>query len=323
MPVTLQEKVQNHVELRIVEAPNMQVGWTLNNGRLIIGFSADAVVKAATAPPAGKGLDQNEKFAALSKQSSGGKPIRSFRFMDLPVTAPVMNDYLKEQWQMISMFASQQGIDLPEDPFPPIDVVKAHIAPSAEVSWVTDAGFYSRSRISFPGADMYSNQPDISRSQVGGTALMVSILLPSLNRARETANRVKCASNERQIGQAMLLYSNDHTGEYPPDLGTLILKTEISPEVFVCPSSDNALPPNAKQMTPEQMAEWVNKHASYIYAGKGLKNNSPAEGILLIEKLDNHDHDGINCMFGDGHVEFVLPTEPNWRQVQELMKQGK
>jgi len=50
---------------------------------------------------------------------------------------------------------------------------------------------------------------------IGIIALLISILLPSLNRARETANRVKCASNLRQIGQAVLMYANENKGAYP------------------------------------------------------------------------------------------------------------
>lgn len=44
---------------------------------------------------------------------------------------------------------------------------------------------------------------------IGIIALLISILLPALNAARERANRVKCSSNLRQVGQGLLLYSND------------------------------------------------------------------------------------------------------------------
>jgi prepilin-type N-terminal cleavage/methylation domain-containing protein/prepilin-type processing-associated H-X9-DG protein len=45
---------------------------------------------------------------------------------------------------------------------------------------------------------------------IGIIALLISILLPSLNKARETANRAKCASNLHQIGLAILLYQNEN-----------------------------------------------------------------------------------------------------------------
>jgi len=50
---------------------------------------------------------------------------------------------------------------------------------------------------------------------IGIIALLISILLPSLNKARETANRVKCAANLKAIGNSLLLYSNDWKGAYP------------------------------------------------------------------------------------------------------------
>ena len=50
---------------------------------------------------------------------------------------------------------------------------------------------------------------------IGIIALLVSILLPSLNKARENAARVQCQSNLRQIGQAVVMYCNENEGALP------------------------------------------------------------------------------------------------------------
>lgn len=50
---------------------------------------------------------------------------------------------------------------------------------------------------------------------IGIIALLISILLPSLQRAREAANRVKCAANLHGIGQACYLFANEHGGRIP------------------------------------------------------------------------------------------------------------
>ena len=46
-------------------------------------------------------------------------------------------------------------------------------------------------------------------------AILISILLPSLNGARETARRVVCQSNVRQIGLGVVMYADDHKGRLP------------------------------------------------------------------------------------------------------------
>ena len=45
---------------------------------------------------------------------------------------------------------------------------------------------------------------------IGIIALLISILLPSLSKAREAARRIKCASQMRQIGQFEQMYANDN-----------------------------------------------------------------------------------------------------------------
>ena len=51
---------------------------------------------------------------------------------------------------------------------------------------------------------------------IGIIAILIGILLPSLIRAREAANRAACLSNMRQLGLALLEYSVRNKGGYAP-----------------------------------------------------------------------------------------------------------
>ena len=51
---------------------------------------------------------------------------------------------------------------------------------------------------------------------IGIIALLISILLPSLNKAREQASALKCLSNLRQIGIAIAQYGNGNRGYIVP-----------------------------------------------------------------------------------------------------------
>jgi prepilin-type processing-associated H-X9-DG protein len=150
-----------------------------------------------------------------------------------------------------------------------------------------------------------------------------SLLLPYLNRAREGGGRIRCPSNMAQLGKAMLLYGNDNRGQLPSQL-TDLFSQDVTPEVFCCPSSREEKAPGetTAELTAQIHAaglptdlheprrpEKTMRHCSYIYVGKGLTWPVDEKRVLLYEPLTNHDNDGINILFGDGHVEWQVRKE--------------
>ena len=98
---------------------------------------------------------------------------------------------------------------------------------------------------------------------IGIIALLISILMPALSKARKTAQQVACLSNMRQVGIGLSLYANEWKGVLPPhvpntgsygvmDFGRLAVYDGPHPnplgsliphlqnrDVFVCPSLGN------------------------------------------------------------------------------------
>lgn len=123
---------------------------------------------------------------------------------------------------------------------------------------------------------------------LGIAALLVSIVLPTLNRMRHTSGRVPCASNLRQIGQALLLYQMDHDGMWPTRLDELVTNKSITLEVLQC----------AETHKP-----------SIFNRPNAIAKNVAADDVVAYEPLDYHDGEGSNVLYGDGHVNWLTPEE--------------
>ena len=51
---------------------------------------------------------------------------------------------------------------------------------------------------------------------IGIITILISLLLPALNKVRASANAVACSSNQRQVGVALQQYTLANKGAYPP-----------------------------------------------------------------------------------------------------------
>src|SRR5688572_11114474 len=144
---------------------------------------------------------------------------------------------------------------------------------------------------------------------VGGGLLAVLVLLllvlvPPLQRAREQANRAQCATHMRQLGQAMAIYATVNGGRFPDRIDRLLAYVPSSS--FVCPSCNDT--PALGQTPQAQAANLATPgHLSYVYVGHTYSTASMANAstaIVLYEPLSNHA-DGINVLYADGAVNFL------------------
>ncbi|MDB5325578.1 MAG: hypothetical protein JWM57_1147 [Phycisphaerales bacterium] len=107
---------------------------------------------------------------------------------------------------------------------------------------------------------------------IGIIALLISILLPSLNKAREAARRVKCLSNMRQIALAMTMFTQDNNGLMPGQgvAGKFYKANKISMGIYI----------PANQAEVIGMANWISysRATDPINASMGTGNTAGSIG---------------------------------------------
>lgn len=82
--------------------------------------------------------------------------------------------------------------------------------------------------------------------------LLAALLLPSLARSKESAKRVYCVGNLKQLGAALQMYAHDDTRQSlsaktdseDQDLNWLNRNYIENPKVFICPSTQNYIRTN-------------------------------------------------------------------------------
>jgi prepilin-type N-terminal cleavage/methylation domain-containing protein/prepilin-type processing-associated H-X9-DG protein len=72
-------------------------------------------------------------------------------------------------------------------------------------------------------------------------AILASMLLPALARAKEAGNRIKCVNNLKQIELALKVYADDNQGCYPPRTNSyrwpaVLLENYRTTNLLICPT---------------------------------------------------------------------------------------
>jgi prepilin-type N-terminal cleavage/methylation domain-containing protein len=97
---------------------------------------------------------------------------------------------------------------------------------------------------------------------IGIIAVLISILLPTLSKARSSANKAACLSNQRQLATALLIYAQQNKGFIPPAPNwanqSLMWEAYFDPAVF------------GPRRDPETIDNWFG--LGFLFATKLMKD---------------------------------------------------
>ena len=132
-----------------------------------------------------------------------------------------------------------------------------------------------------------------------------AILLPSLGRARELANRSYDAASLRRLGNAFTTYASDNAGAFPPSIAAAA-QYGADPKNFISKDSTTT-PPSFTPPVPAwgPRAPDIEAHTDFIYTGADLHPPTDPSIILRYTKDLYMGHEVRAVLFADGHVEYV------------------
>lgn len=280
----------NFVGLPVPVAP----AWGTYQNKLVIGLFPQMVRCAMDQLiDPGTSLLDNADFRAGRDQLAGKGT--SISYVDN--RAGVASYYAFALPISAALFQLAQEEDIPLDAglLPALPVLSGHFFGDVAIQTATEEGFvgHSYGPTGFP-------MPAVSSMDFTTTAMMSSILLPSLGRSRELSMRTVSAANMKAIGTALFTYANENDDKLPPDLQTLVKLNLIAPPALIAPNDHRA-----------------DIQSSYLYI-EGQNIQMPQQNIVAYEHPFVNDFEGVNVMFLDSHVEY-LPMDAFKRRLRETL----
>jgi prepilin-type N-terminal cleavage/methylation domain-containing protein/prepilin-type processing-associated H-X9-DG protein len=155
---------------------------------------------------------------------------------------------------------------------------------------------------------------------IGIIAVLISILLPALNKARRQAATAQCASNMRQIALAMLNYTNDNAGHLMPALvysqgpglpypDGFFWAAELVHQGYIkSPNVQHQPPPNQNNAAPPPGLSNVFQCPEGLTPDEsGVIDNGELGVTYGTYPTDAHNNDWSYCLDDDPRVDGQTP----------------
>ena len=155
--------------------------------------------------------------------------------------------------------------------------------------------------------------------------ILVSILLPSLNKAKIIARRTACAGNLRSVGVGFRMYLDNNGGIMPyvanmpsqnygesPSIVEVLAKWVEDPNTFQCPAdTEPQADIDGKTYFESEGSSYEYSMMALLYQGENLDSKlsfgRKADSVCLMHDYhwfhgEQHAVGNINYLFADGHV---------------------
>ncbi len=114
-------------------------------------------------------------------------------------------------------------------------------------------------------------------------AILASMILPALSRAKERTRRIACMNNQKQLTLACLMYSDDNTkglltacrSDGDDDQSWLYPNYIKNPQVFICPTTQNFI------RSTNTFKNWLNEDSLYDLSFFALSKKNPGSSYEL------------------------------------------